>query len=72
MNRAMKDSGIPWIGEIPEGWEVSRHKNIMFKKKDIQEHGEIRIQKNKQRSGDLKISETHKKTEHKTERIQPR
>ena len=38
MNRAMKDSGIPWIGEIPEGWEVSRHKNIMFKKKDIQEH----------------------------------
>lgn len=22
MNRAMKDSGIPWIGEIPEGWEV--------------------------------------------------
>jgi hypothetical protein len=40
----------------------------MIRKKDIQEHGEIRIQKNKQRSGDLKISETHKKTEHKTEK----
>ena len=24
--RAMKDSGIPWIGEIPEGWEVKRLK----------------------------------------------
>ena len=26
MSRAMKDSGIPWIGEIPEGWEVARTK----------------------------------------------
>lgn len=24
MARAMKDSGIKWIGEIPEGWEVSK------------------------------------------------
>ena len=24
----MKDSGIPWIGEIPEGWEVARLKNV--------------------------------------------
>lgn len=24
MARAMKDSGIPWIGEIPEEWKVSR------------------------------------------------
>ena len=23
MSRAMKNSGIPWIGEIPEGWNVS-------------------------------------------------
>ena len=22
MSRAMKDSGIPWIGEIPEGWTI--------------------------------------------------
>jgi len=27
MNRTMKDSGIPWIGEIPEGWRQSRMKN---------------------------------------------
>lgn len=25
-NVPMKDSGIPWIGEIPEGWEVKRLK----------------------------------------------
>ncbi len=24
MARAMKDSGIPWIGEIPEEWGISR------------------------------------------------
>ena len=23
MARKMKDSGIEWIGEIPEGWEVA-------------------------------------------------
>ena len=26
--RAMKDSGIPWIGEIPEGWEIVYGKKI--------------------------------------------
>ena len=26
MARAMKDSGIPWIGEIPEGWTVKKLK----------------------------------------------
>ena len=28
MARAMKDSGIEWIGEIPEGWETVRLKDI--------------------------------------------
>lgn len=27
-NVPMKDSGVEWIGEIPEGWEVRRMKNI--------------------------------------------
>ncbi|MBR6386938.1 MAG: restriction endonuclease subunit S, partial [Thermoguttaceae bacterium] len=27
-NRPMKDSGIEWIGEIPEEWEVQRFKNV--------------------------------------------
>ena len=28
-NRPMKDSGIEWIGEIPQEWEVKRGKNIL-------------------------------------------
>ena len=28
-NVPMKDSGIDWIGEIPEGWEIARIKNIL-------------------------------------------
>lgn len=28
MNRAMKDSGIAWIGEIPEGWGVDNIGNL--------------------------------------------
>lgn len=28
-NAPMKDSGIPWIGEIPEHWEVKRLKFVM-------------------------------------------
>lgn len=28
-NASMKDSGIPWIGEIPEHWEVKRLKFVM-------------------------------------------
>ncbi len=28
MARAMKDSGIEWIGEIPEGWQLSRIKYV--------------------------------------------
>ena len=27
--RKMKDSGIEWIGEIPEGWETCRIKNVV-------------------------------------------
>lgn len=26
----MKDSGVPWIGEIPEGWEVRKFKDIFI------------------------------------------
>ncbi|MBO5737733.1 restriction endonuclease subunit S [bacterium] len=28
MTKAMKDSGIEWIGEIPEDWSISRIKNV--------------------------------------------
>lgn len=29
MARKMKDSGIEWIGEIPEGWEITKIKHIV-------------------------------------------
>ena len=29
MARKMKDSGIEWIGEIPEGWELTKVKRII-------------------------------------------
>ena len=35
MVRAMKDSGIEWIGEIPEGWEVDKTKHYYTNHKDI-------------------------------------
>ena len=35
MARAMKDSGIEWIGEIPEGWEVDKTKHYYTNHKDI-------------------------------------
>ena len=31
----MKDSGIPWVGKIPEDWEVTRNKYVMRKSKQI-------------------------------------
>lgn len=42
MSRAMKDSGIPWIGEIPSHWKLMPHKWVMHKEKEIREtyHGE--------------------------------
>ena len=49
-NVAMKDSGIDWIGEIPEGWKVKRVKDI-FKlkmgetilKENLIENGKIPV-----------------------------
>lgn len=35
MTRKMKDSGIEWVGEIPENWYIEKNKRIFKKKKDI-------------------------------------
>ena len=35
MARAMKDSGVEWIGEIPEGWEVDKTKHYYTNHKDV-------------------------------------
>lgn len=36
--RQMKDSGIEWIGEIPEGWEVRRLKTYLYNKDEKKEY----------------------------------
>ena len=33
--RAMKDSGIKWIGEIPEEWEVKRIKSVFDRRNEV-------------------------------------
>jgi len=38
MGRALKESGIEWIGAIPDNWATSRHKYVMHKDKAICEH----------------------------------
>lgn len=38
--REMKDSGIEWIGEIPESWKVSRIKQLFSEVNDRCENGE--------------------------------
>ena len=35
MARQMKDSGIEWIGEIPETWEIRKHKTLFDCSKEI-------------------------------------
>ena len=37
-NRPMKDSGIEWIGEIPQDWSIIAHKYVIYKDKKICEH----------------------------------
>lgn len=32
--RKMKDSGIEWIGEIPEEWEVTNYRRIFQRRKE--------------------------------------
>lgn len=35
MSREMKDSGVEWIGEIPEDWEIIPNKHLMKKVKNL-------------------------------------
>lgn len=35
MTRMMKDSGVEWIGEIPENWKIVRNKNIFSCSKNV-------------------------------------
>ena len=35
MESKMKDSGIPWIGVIPEHWNILRNKNVLIELKEV-------------------------------------
>lgn len=34
MNRRMKDSGVEWIGKIPEGWKIQNLKSILVERNE--------------------------------------
>ena len=42
MKREMKHSGVAWIGEIPEHWEIERGKNVLvLQKRPVREKDEV-------------------------------
>ena len=34
MSREMKQSGVPWIGEIPKTWEIRKVKDVFVRKNE--------------------------------------
>lgn len=41
-NVAMKDSGVEWIGEIPEGWKINKGKHILtLLKREVRADDEV-------------------------------
>ena len=48
MARKMKDSGIEWIGEIPEGWETINPKALFIQRKDRASKGERQLTSSQQ------------------------
>lgn len=42
MSRAMKDSGVPWLKEIPVDWQVERGKNVLaLQKRPVRDNDEV-------------------------------
>ena len=63
-NAKMKDSGIPWIGQIPEDWEVGRLKNIAkcyggltYSPDDINEKGILVLRSSNIQNGKLSFND---------------
>lgn len=46
--RKMKDSGIEWIGEIPEGWRIINPKALFTQRKDKAQKGERQLTSSQQ------------------------
>jgi len=47
-NAKMKDSGIDWIGEIPNGWQARKLKHLIYKKPQYGANSEPEVNENKQ------------------------
>ena len=56
-NVPMKDSGIDWLGEIPEHWEVKRVKNVLIETGERSIHGDEEPLSMSQKLGLVKSSE---------------
>lgn len=41
MSREMKDSGVEWIGEIPEDWNLQRVKMHLFEKTEAHQENPV-------------------------------
>ncbi|SHF14955.1 type I restriction enzyme, S subunit [Desulforamulus putei DSM 12395] len=56
-NVPMKDSGVEWIGEIPEHWEVKRIKHLLVSKKDAIKPGPFgsQLKSEEMKEGEIKV-----------------
>lgn len=56
-NAKMKDSGVEWIGEIPEGWEIFSIKHLLKNRKDAIKTGPFGSQllSSEMMAGDIKV-----------------
>jgi len=59
----MKDSGVDWIGEVPEHWEVKKLKYVLVERKDRSETGEEPLFMVSQVHGLVVRSDYHAKAE---------
>lgn len=62
-NVKMKDSGVEWIGEIPEGWEVKRLKYVLKERNERSATGDEPLLMMSQVHGLVVRSEFHDKAE---------
>ncbi len=62
-NAKMKDSGLEWIGEIPEGWEVKKLKYILKERNERSDTGEEPLFMMSQVHGLVVRADYHKKAE---------
>lgn len=60
----MRDSGVEWIGEIPEHWRIGRIKNfgeviigLTYSPSDVSDHGQLVLRSSNVQNGSIDLSE---------------